>query len=496
MTAPLLDPALRAKLLDQLKRAYTESRRASATGALAYLGQVVIDKAGDPCPFREVAESWQWGIAARLAPALDNVAGIRKGYKGPRSFWLTMPRGHDKTSLIGRLSSWILAFSRNPIRGVVGAADKEQASFITEFMQTEARLNPWLDELLKFGNWRVEGINTGSRLKILAADDKSSYGLKEDIHIIEELTHWSKRGLWDAVISGREKRPNSVVIVITNAGVLGTWQRDVFEQIQHDPDWYTYQAPGQLATWMPPERIALLRKLVPPGLAKRLYDNIWVRANEDNNFVTYEEAQGCVDTSLFRRERGIAEHSPYWAGIDYGPVRDRTAMCVLHTEPGANGRVVVDQLDVHQGSADHRVPVTLVEDWIVDVSKKYSPITFVIDPYNLEGTLQRFEHQLDVVRFEPRAGQANHKLAANLRSLIINKQIAWYPHTGSLPVNGRMHDLTDEVAEVSILMKSYGWRLSNDGDTWDDRVVCVGMAALEAVQSQGRILIPHGNRWF
>src|SRR4051812_7405525 len=126
-----LDPTLRGKLLDRLQQRYDHCRRASSTGSLAYLQNVVIDRAGEPCSFGEAAEPWQWLIASRMAPALDSVAGLRP-YAGPRNFFFTLPRGHDKSSLIGRLCSWLLAFSRNPIRCIAGAADKEQAGLLAE----------------------------------------------------------------------------------------------------------------------------------------------------------------------------------------------------------------------------------------------------------------------------------------------------------------------------------------------------------------------------
>lgn len=491
----LLDPRDRQALLKRLNDEAELSRRCSSASLLAYLNRVVIDCPPEPRPLREVWEPWQWSLAARLIPALECVAGVRpdQDYRGPRSFWLTLPRGHDKTSLIGRLTSWVLAFSRKPIRAVAAAADREQASLIPEFMQGEVRLNPWLAELLRFSSWRVDG-HRGSRLKVLAADDKSSFGLKEDLMLLDELTNWPKRGLWDTVVSGREKRPSSVLIIITNAGLLRTWQRDCFEVARASADWYVYESPGKLAGWMSDRKLAELRRLVPPGLARRLYDNVWTDPSAEHGFVTYEEARACVDHSLAYSPRG-RPGLVYTASVDYAPVRDRTVMCVAHDDP-QTGEVVLDRMDVIQGSAQRRVPVQAVEAWVEEVRHAFFRPTLVLDPYQMESTAQKYDGTLEVVRFEARGGKSNYELASNLRSLVVNGRLRVYPAAGSLLVDGRPEDLVDEMAKLVVVQKNYGWRLDHTVNEHDDRTVALGQAALHIVRGQGRINLPSSERWF
>lgn len=489
---PPLTATQRHQLLTEIRRGHEQARRSASTGALSYLQHVLIDRAGEPTPYRVAAEPWQWGLAARLAPAVDRVVGVRKEYTGPRCFWLTLPRGHDKTGLIGRLCSYALCFSRTPLRAVAAAADKEQAGLIAEFMAAEARLNPWLEELMKFGNWSVEGRDTGSKLRILAAEEKSSYGLKEDFMVLDELTHWGKRGLWDTVVSGREKRPHAVLIVITNAGLLRTWQRDVFEEVKQDPDWYVYEAPGQLATWMSREKIDRLRRLVPAPLARRLYDNVWIDPTVEAGFVTRGEAEGCVDGSLAYRERGNPAHQ-YVASIDYAPVRDRTALAVGHEE---NGEVVIDRLQVVQGSKDRRVPIQLVEAWIDEVRQNFFNPTLVVDPYQMESTIQRYEGTLQVERFEARGGKTNYELANTLRGLVISNRLKVYPNAGSLLVDSRVEDFVDELSSVLLRNTSYGYRIDTQGSQHDDRVIAVGQLCVHLARGAGRISLPSSTRWF
>lgn len=484
----------RQELLRSLRAAHALARRDSSSSILTYLNHLIIDTPPGQRLLREVWEGWQWALTSRLVPALEAVAAVRDTpYMGPRNFWLQMGRGHDKTSLIGRLSSWLLAFSRRPLRAVAAAGDKEQAGLIHEFMQAEARLNPWLNEMLKFSSWRAEGPQ-GSRLRVLAADAAGAFGLKEDVVVCDELTHWPKRDMFNTLVTGMEKRAGqALLIVITNAGVMNTWQHDVYKEAKLSPSWYVYEAPYHLASWMPIEAINERRRILPAGLAKRVYDNKWIDPAEESGFVARAEAEACVDSSLRRQDVGIREHRPYYAAIDYGPVKDRTALCVLHEE---QGRVVVDRLDVWQGSPDARVRIDRVEAWVEEAQKAYHGPRFVIDPYNLEGSLQKYEGLFDIERFTPRGGQANYQLAANLRSLMVSKKIAWYPLCGEILVHGRPHDLVDELCEVTLKPTSAGFRIINEGNTHDDRVCAIGMAALTAVTTSAKVRVPSTGRWF
>lgn len=459
---------------------------------MAFLQHVLIDCSGDPKLFKDVAEQWQWLLISRVIPAIEAVAGVRsQDYKGPRSFWFTLPRGHDKTSLIGRLCGWCLAFSRRPLRMVAAAADRDQASFILDFMQTEARLNTWMTDLLRFANWQVSGMQ-GSRLKVLSADDKSSYGLKEDIMVLDELTHWPKRGLWDTIISGREKRPGSVLFVITNAGLYNTWQREVYEVARKSPDWYVYEAPGQLAGWMSRDKINELRKTLPAPLGRRLFDNAWIDPGEECGFVTREEARECVNTLLTNKEAGEPGNH-YVMSVDYAPVRDRTVMCVGHEK---DGKVILDRMDMIQGSHTNRVQVATVERWIDEMRQKFFNPTLLCDPYQMEGTLQKYEGTLNCVRFEARGGKANYELASTLRNLIINKRIEWFPAAGELIVDGRSEDLVDELSSILLKTTSYGYRIDHESNKHDDRVVAMGQLCVELIKNSGFISIPTDSRWF
>lgn len=474
----------RKDLERRLRLSQSIAERVSSGSVRGYLGQVVIDSRPEPKRFGDIAEPWQWETFDLISPAIESVAGLRTDYKGPRSFWFTRGRGHDKTSSIGRLANWALGFSKRNLSMSVAAGDMDQAGLIVEAMQAEARLNTWLSNRIRFGKTRVKG--PGGTLKILASNAATSWGLNNDLVIADELTHWPNDDLWKVLWSGREKRPGSVFIVITNAGVINSWQHEIHQKALQDPSWLVHDIPEgvQLASWMSPEAVQRMRSMLPRGLAKRVIDNRWIDPAEEADYLTRAEIQVCealgVSMGLSYQERGVPGVR-YVVGIDYGPRRDRTALVVLHFDL-RTGLVVIDKLDVWQGSPESPVRVQAIEEWIRDVNQKFYNPLLVIDPYQMEGTIQKFEIGNVVETFEARAGKRTYQLAENLRSVIVNRQLAWYPGAGNLLVGSKIDTLVDEIAGLVIVPTPYGYRFDHKAGFHDDRAVAIGMAALHAAR--------------
>jgi hypothetical protein len=125
------------------------------------------------------------------------------------------------------------------------------------------------------------------------------------------------------------------------------------------------------------------------------------------------------------------------------------------------------------------VAISRVEAWIDEVRNSFGSPTLICDPYQLEGTIQHYENHLRVIRHEARGGKANYELAEALRTLVVNRRIAWYPGAGSLVLpDGRVETLSDELAGLVTRPMAYGYRFDHESGRHDDRSVAVGMAAL------------------
>ncbi len=471
------------KLREKLIATYSLYEKISASSALDYLSCITIDASPEPAPFRDLAEPWQWGLAKRFAPVFEHVAGIKKDYKGPLCSWTGCPKGHDKSSMLGRFCNYALAFSRRAWSGYIYAEDRDQAALIVEAMTREARLNPWLGARLEFKHNKVLGA-CDSHLHVEPADAASAQGPRPDLIVADELVHWSTDEVWKVILSSLRKRKGCALAVLTNAGTRYTWQDAVRQTAKTSPQWSFYEAPYRLATWMDDEAIAEDRKLLPPSMAARLFDNVWVDPGADNGFVTRAEAQACADLGI---EMGLTEKvcaAPgvqYYGAIDFGSTKDRS-VCVLGHREG--DLLIIDTMNVRQGSREHPVPTSHIEEWIDQTRRRFPIACLVVDPYQMQFLIEKYSRILPIERWEAKAGKANYIMAQCLRTLILNKQIAWYADAGTIRVKGKPHTFVDELSEL--LIQAYAgnttYRMQHLAGHHDDRAVAVSMLAVAATK--------------
>lgn len=315
---------------------YAACRAESRQSLVKYLDRFTINS-DPPRPWRETIAPYQLEMVKAIAPAFEAAEGIRSSFNGKRRFWWTLPRGHDKTGFLGRLIMHALAFSRHPIRAVAAAGDKDQAKLLTESMSAEQKLNPWVP--VKVNKYDASG-PTGE-LQILSSDAPTSSGKLATFYVIDELTYWKNRALWDILMSGVGKRPNAILIVITNAGILETWQWEIREAARTDPNWNFLEAPVRtcLATWINPEQRASDRLFLSAAHAERVYDNVWTSAS-DLSLLKYEEIadayqpfeKGKPRMSLWRSPHEATKLDPgsgLYVGVDIGRTRDLTVITTI-----------------------------------------------------------------------------------------------------------------------------------------------------------------------
>lgn len=467
----------RAILLD-----HAVSDRASQGGLSGYLNRVVIDSRPEPRRFGEVAEPWQWDRVNAILPAVEHVAGFRRDYSGPLNFYFGYAKGHDKTSFIARLFNWLLGYSRRRLKVYAAAADADQARLIRDAMASERLLNPWLKRRVQIMLKAAWG--SGGQLEILAADAASAQGKLPDVIVLDEVTHWHSKDFFDALYSARNKRPECVTVVTTNAGIKGSWQWELREAARQSSNWLYFEQPErqQLASWMNADRIAEDRKLLTPTEADRLLDNRWIDPGEESGFCLLDEALAC--------RGGVGEgskRSRYFAAVDYGPRRDRTALALLRRDGDGDPLALADLQCWHRPGGE--VQIEEVERWIEAVHATRPQTVFVFDEYQMLSTIQKYEKQgYRIERFAPRGGAANYELAANLRSLIASRRIRWgeftgptLPHTTSpLPA---ADSFESELSQLLLRVTPSGYRFDHRSGKHDDRAVAVGMAALFAVSA-------------
>ncbi len=415
-----------------------------------------------------------WQQLAHPASTTDEPSIIRRAY-------LERPRGHSKTSDMALQLVYVLTAAKQALRGVAAAADREQAALIHQAMAKLIEANRGLCSTLAVTQKAITNRKTGSRLELISSDVASSWGLLPDFVICDELCHWTQPDLWYSLLSSAAKRPDCVLVVMTNAGVGQGWQWEVREAARQDPQWYFSSLKGCHAPWISADSLAEQQRLLPATVYARLWQNEWQHSAGD--FLPMAAIEACRDSSLAPKERG-ERGVQYIAAIDYAEKHDLTVGVVVHW----NGNLIeVDRMDVVCPSPEQHTPVSWVENWLDRMARSFPGIRFMIDEYQLVGVIQRLEHRLPIERFAFGAGKGNHELAMLLRQMILERRVAWYPDCGALTdsqLAGR-DDLETELAAL-ILRQSAAGRIRidhlSDGIHHDDRSFALGAALLAAMK--------------
>lgn len=204
----------------------------------------------------------------------------RQAEGGHSRLWIERTRGSSKTTDVAIMALWPLAFSTSAVTGIVAAGDLDQAGLLRGAIERLIEANPWLKSRLQVNRWQVRNPATGSQLEIISSDAATSYGALVDFAVVDEVSHWSEgRGqeLWVSILSTVAKKPNCLLVVISNAGWVDTWQWELREKIRKDPAWYFHALEGP-ASWITAEHLAEQERLLPPKEYRRLWRNVWVSA--------------------------------------------------------------------------------------------------------------------------------------------------------------------------------------------------------------------------
>jgi hypothetical protein len=236
---------------------------------------LLIDSDQGPVKFEDVVNDWQKHDFEQLDSGWMKAAGQKVEQKCYSRAWLERPRGHSKSSDVMIMAVWCLFAARRQIKGVVAAADRDQAKLDRDHVERLIRINPWLGSILKVDQWKISNVKTGSQLDVISSDVASSYGLLIDFAVCDEVTIWPKRDLFDSILSASAKRGNCLLLCIGNAGFQDSWQSSVRETIRSDKDWFYSRLDGPCASWIAQDKLDEQERLLPRSAYERLWLNIW-----------------------------------------------------------------------------------------------------------------------------------------------------------------------------------------------------------------------------
>jgi phage terminase large subunit-like protein len=476
--------------------------------------------ASDPAEFREdvriedgvrfgdVMEPWQETDFEATDPGWMKIAGHDVDAPFFRRAWLERPRGHSKTSDLATMVTWALAFAQRTIRGVACGADRDQAALLVNAIERLLRENPVLDAILDVRQQppRVVNNRNGSVLEIVASDVATSWGHLCDFFVLDEVCHHRNRGLFDSLVSAAAKKPNALVIAISNAGFMEEWSWTVRETVRADPAWYFSRLDGSVASWITTETLDEQRRLLPTAVYARLWENQWSTGSGDALAGDVVDRAIVLDGPSTERVGGWR----YVAGLDLGVRRDASALVVLgvntgHTRirhqprtlpsslraaveaglaPPPRGETVEERVEgsgavrlvyvrAWTPTAGREVDLQSVEDEVRRVADLFRVKTLGYDPWQARHLAQRLG-KVGIPMREVVFGGANLQTMAS-------ELIEGFNEAGRIELY-EDRDLIRDLKKLRIVDRSYGFKLDapRDGTGHGDRGTAFSIALMQA----------------
>jgi hypothetical protein len=408
----------------------------------------------------------------------DARAVLDPGSATPYHF-LTRARGGSKTAdLAGMAIAAMLAQLPPRARAYGLAADRDQGRLLVDSIAGFAARTPELRGALRVDAYRATATRSGSVLDVLAADAPSAWGLRPSFLVINEIAAWAStpgpRRIFEAATTAAAKILGCRMPLLTTAGSPSHWSAKVLQHARTDPLWRVHEVPGP-PPWLEPERLAEQRRRLPESSFRRLFLNDWIAA--EDALASPEDLRACLTLAgplPPRPERA------YVIGLDVGLKRDRTVAAVCHAEPiervpeghvrpeTIGARVVLDRMQVWQGTRDRPVALADVEAWIYDASRAYNHSLVVGDSWQALGSFERLRARgLRINEFTFSSASVG-RLASTLHVAIRNHALALPPD----------EDLLDELLAVRLQETSPGvLRMEHDPDRHDDRAIALALAA-------------------
>lgn len=420
----------------------------------------------------DVLDDWQEQDFAKLDPGLLKCVG-RSDSEAKLRAYFERARGHSKTTDIAVTCVWLLVFATRPVRGYSYAADRDQAALLRDAVDTIVRLNPWIGEILKVSRSEVENVaakhpGEGSRLKIETSDVASSYGILPDFIVADEFTHWQgDGGLWNSLISSAAKKANCLLLGISNAGFVDSWQWKIREAIRTDDAWIFSRLDGPQASWMSADRLEEQKRMLPAVAYRRLWLNEWSSGGGDA--LQAADIKAAFNESLTPMTGSAKDRRDFLfvAGVDLGLTRDCSSIVTLafgkHGSP-CHGQVRLAEHKVWKPVANSKVDLISVESYLRELDRRFSLNRVAFDPWQAEMLAQRIEDtkrarsdrwvREPFMREVPPTGSNLRDQASLVIESFNDRRFKLYPCE---PLRRDLHRLRVEE-------KSYGYRLTSPRD--------------------------------
>lgn len=183
-------------------------------------------------------ERWAYGLVLdtwepwRVEPF--QAAFVEDLFAGAPVCWLVVPEGNGKTTALAGLALYHCQFLPQAFVPVA-ASSREQAAIVYRQAEGFVYRSPAIRELFKplEGRHRIRCDGMGSRIQVMAADDRTGDGIIGTLHILEELHRHRDLRLYRTWLGKLAKRGGQAAVIST-AGEPGSEFEAVRELMRQD----------------------------------------------------------------------------------------------------------------------------------------------------------------------------------------------------------------------------------------------------------------------
>lgn len=395
---------------------------------------------------------------------------------------ILMPRKSGKSALLSSLTLYLTYCGPNGGETYAVASSKDQARIVFNDAKKMIQMDPELSQGVKLYRDAIEVIDSGSVMRVLAAEAPQLEGLNPTAICYDELHTAPNRELWDVLALAKASRFDAIQIAISTAGVktdssgkdslcfsMYNYGKSVAQGHTDDKDFF-------MAAWEPKDQNADhtnedVWAQANPGLndisslddfrssvkrtpaaefkTKRL--NLWV--NTMNAWIEPKTWDECASDFVIPNGADVV------LGFDGSYSGDASALVVVSIadKDDLNSKPHIECIKVWEkpmdANDDWRVPVEDVEAQIIAAAKKYSVKEIVCDPYRYGRTYQvlESEHRLPMVEFPqsparmiPATTTFFEAVTQNLLTQSGNKDLARHVSNAVLKVDARGSRLSKE----------------------------------------------------
>jgi len=320
--------------------------------------------------------------------------------------------------------------------------------------------------------------------------DISISGVNPSLTIFDEIWRYEyeKMERFFEELTTVPTRKNPLMFIITYAGYDKTsLLYRLYEKGLRgdDPTFYFIWDNENRMPWQTEKYLKQQRGRLRKNTYLRLHENRWTKAEED--FITPELYEGCLDESLVRRPKG---RKMIYVGLDVGLRNDFSAVAAVHWD-GVD--LVLTDHAVFEPEGDEALGLEdTIERTILEWNTIYDIVSVNYDPWQCERSAQELRKR-GVECEEYNQTQANlTQMSQNLYGLITGRELQFYPS----------YEVKEHLLNCIAESTSRGWRINKKKKQRKkiDLTVALCMACIAACgdveeESSGEPVVWAGDGW-